>query len=111
MTGIKYDKKKIEFIQLTAIQKEIIASMQSICFLPGSFDKKFYNTLKNQIESRSEIYEKQWSFVKQLFHKYRRQIKNYSKLCIALNPDNYTVVSTSVNTLFGIETKSKVVKK
>lgn len=48
-----------------------------VTFLPASYDKRFCSGLP----VNGKYTQKQIDYIHKLFHKYRRQIKDYEKIC------------------------------
>lgn len=63
---------------MTAIEIKIANALKFCTFLPGSFDKRFVKQLPNWIDR--EMTENGSAYMIKLFHKYHRQIPNYTEL-------------------------------
>lgn len=73
--------------ELSEVDKKIISAMNCVVFLPGSYDKRFYNS----VSFLEEITEKQRVYLRFIFNKYRRQIKNYEPIAFEMDPDRFNV--------------------
>jgi len=75
---------------MTALEKKIANALSGVSFLAAGFDKRFTRQLPNW-ENR-DMTENGRAKMIAIFHKYRRQIKNYEQICQQLNPENYVEV-------------------
>lgn len=91
--------KTVDKITLLPIDYKIMAALKNVTCLPASWDKKFIKSISGEVM----MSEKQRYWMIRLFHKYRRQIRNYETLFLELEPDNHTVKLE--NTIFGTEIK------
>lgn len=91
-------KRKLR-LPITELQRKIIAGISHVTFLPGSGDKKFYRSIKDDLW----LTEGQVNYLYRIFDKYRRQIPDYEMLAMELEPDRFKVDLTFQNTLFGTE--------
>jgi hypothetical protein len=81
---------------LNEIEKKLVKALDSVTFLPGSYDKRFCRSL-----SADAMYtEKQKRYLHFVFNKYRRQIKNYEALAFELSPERFDVNVKFERTLF-----------
>ena len=83
----------------TEIELQMIRVLGSVTYLPGSFDKKFHQSIEND----TWLTEKQREYLLVIFEKYRRQITDYDTIAMQVWPDRYKVKID--NTLFGIDIK------
>jgi len=71
---------------MTDLEKRIEASLSYVTFLPGSFDKRFVNQLKNWRDR--EMTEKGRAKLIEIFHKYKRRNPFYYSLKAELENQN-----------------------
>jgi hypothetical protein len=89
---------------LTETEKKILKALDSVVFLPASYDKRFYRSL-----SPDALYtEKQKRYLHFVFNKYRRQINNYSELAFELQPERFDVKVKFEKTLFDVQGSSEI---
>lgn len=93
-----------EITALNEIEKKIVKALDTVTFLPASYDKRFYRSL-----AADAIYtEKQKRYLHFIFNKYRRQIKNYQELAFELQPERFEVKVKFERTLFSMDRSAEV---
>lgn len=62
---------------------EQISALRKCTFLPGSYDKRFVRDVGSCLDNmpEKELTERQVTYIKTLYHKYRKQIQNHKALC------------------------------
>lgn len=83
----KFSDQKFEKTPLSPIEKEVVMALDQVTFLPASYDKRFWRSLHPD-----ELYTwKQKRYIRFIFNKYRKQIKNYADLAFRLEPERFEV--------------------
>lgn len=83
----KFIDQAFEKEPLSAIEKEVVAKLNMVTFLPASYDKRFFRSI-----STDGYYTwKQKRYLHFIFNKYRKQIRGYEELALRLDPDRFKV--------------------
>lgn len=104
----KFTEQKFERFPLSEIEKEVVKALDNVTFLPASYDKRFWRSLHPD-----ELYTwKQKRYIRFIFNKYRRQIKNYADLAFRLEPERFEVeLKVNEADLFTIGAQTDIIFK
>lgn len=68
-------RERAVFRAMTSDERVLVYALSDCSFTPGSFDKRFARDLRARAgEDQPQISEKQAALLRQLIHRYRRQI-------------------------------------
>lgn len=103
----KFIDQTFERSPLSEIEKEMLRSLVLVTFLPASYDKRFCRSL-----SENGMYTwKQKRYLKFVFNKYRRQIKNYNDIALRMDPNRFDVEIKFQTDLFSVDGRADVTFK
>lgn len=100
----KFTDQKFEKEPLSDIEKELVKALNRVTFLPASYDKRFFRS----ISVDGHYTWKQKRYLRFIFNKYRKQIRNYSEIALRLEPERFEVKIDFTPDLFSIDGKAEV---
>lgn len=93
-----------ERTELNEVEKKIVKALDSVTFLPASYDKRFCRSMTTD----GTYTEKQKNYLHFVFNKYRKQIKNYKELAFELQPERFDVNVKFETDLFAQDGRAEI---